>query len=346
LPPADVQVDLALVRSLLREQHLDLAELPLGEVHEGWDNVTIRLGSQLAVRSPRRELGARLHDSELRWLPLLAPRLPLAEFLRALHRPAPVEAPINPNRGVPLAARDADVRRLLATTVAHESEARIDIRLLAQQSQSALNAAAFEGPPVWVHGDLHPGNIIVAGGEVTGVIDFGDVCAGDPAVDFAVGWMVLDVQARQVLRPLVRTRGKRQPERPPLFDGIGDHRLGRVQGPPHVRIGDGTLVLGLGERALGVPGALRAGDEPVAHDPSSRSVLRIEPGRLGCARPAVVQIDQQQPRLHLERSHDVHGGEQRGQRRAVGQRPLRRMLCDYEPHTLPHATSSPPGLLR
>src|SRR5215213_9888754 len=74
-PPAEVDVTPALVRALLREQHPDLADLPLHAVSSGWDNVTLRLGDRLAVRVPRRALAAALVVNEQRWLPVLAPLL-------------------------------------------------------------------------------------------------------------------------------------------------------------------------------------------------------------------------------------------------------------------------------
>ena len=51
--------------------------------------------------------------------------------------------------------------------------------------------AGYDGPPVWLHGDLHPANILVNDGQVSGVIDFGDITAGDPAGDLSVAWMLL-----------------------------------------------------------------------------------------------------------------------------------------------------------
>ncbi|QEO14572.1 aminoglycoside phosphotransferase family protein [Agromyces intestinalis] len=75
-PPADVALDAPLVAALVAAQHPDL----MGEVREaasGWDNAVFRLGERLAVRMPRRELGARLVAGEQRWLPELAPRLPV-----------------------------------------------------------------------------------------------------------------------------------------------------------------------------------------------------------------------------------------------------------------------------
>jgi len=56
---------------------------------------------------------------------------------------------------------------------------------------AALTAPGYDGPPVWLHGDLHPANILVNDGQVSGVIDFGDITAGDPASDLSVSWMLL-----------------------------------------------------------------------------------------------------------------------------------------------------------
>jgi aminoglycoside phosphotransferase (APT) family kinase protein len=56
---------------------------------------------------------------------------------------------------------------------------------------AALAAPGYDGPPPWLHGDLHPANILVNDGQVSGVIDFGDITAGDPASDLAVAWMLL-----------------------------------------------------------------------------------------------------------------------------------------------------------
>lgn len=76
-PPADVVINESLVRDLLRAQFPHLAGLTLEFADNGWDNVTYRLGSDLAVRLPRREAAHVLLLNEVRWLPFLAPRLPL-----------------------------------------------------------------------------------------------------------------------------------------------------------------------------------------------------------------------------------------------------------------------------
>ena len=76
-PEAEVAIDAALVRSLLRAQCPELADLPLAPLAEGWDNVLFRAGEDWIVRLPRRAVAADLVMGEQRWLPELAPRLPL-----------------------------------------------------------------------------------------------------------------------------------------------------------------------------------------------------------------------------------------------------------------------------
>ncbi len=76
-PPADIEVDEHLIRSLLAEQHPDLAGLALVELDAGWDNTLWRLGGELLVRLPRRAVAADLTAHEQRWLPELGGRLPL-----------------------------------------------------------------------------------------------------------------------------------------------------------------------------------------------------------------------------------------------------------------------------
>lgn len=91
-PPAEHEIDEALVRRLLAAQHPDLADRPLRYVTDGWDNVTHRLGEDLAVRLPRRAVAAELIEREQRWLPVLARRVEVAvpEPIRAdLAEPAP-----------------------------------------------------------------------------------------------------------------------------------------------------------------------------------------------------------------------------------------------------------------
>lgn len=239
MPAAEFDVDEDLVRRLLRSQHDDLADLPLRLVANGWDNAIYQLGSDLSVRLPRRQMGADLVAHEHRWLPELARRLPIAipqplrvgvpgsgypwnwticqwlegdiaasdqlhrrraavdlgEFLAALHVAATPEAPHNPYRGVPLSVRDQLTRDRIEQLHALVPQAE-----LLQAWGASLDVADYDGPPVWIHGDLHPANIIVSGGRISGVIDWGDMTAGDPAGDLSVAWMLFDAEDREVFR--------------------------------------------------------------------------------------------------------------------------------------------------
>jgi aminoglycoside phosphotransferase (APT) family kinase protein len=61
-------------------------------------------------------------------------------------------------------------------------------------------APAWDGLPVWVHGDPHPGNLVVHEGRLSAVVDFGDLCSGDPASDLVVGWMLFPAEHRAAFR--------------------------------------------------------------------------------------------------------------------------------------------------
>jgi aminoglycoside phosphotransferase (APT) family kinase protein len=262
-PAAEVHVDVPLVRALLADQHPDLADRPLAVVANGWDNVLLRLGPDLAVRLPRRAAAATLVEHEQRWLPELArlvdgvvpvpvpvrtgrpahgfpwswsvvpwfPGVPvgartgspsvagtLAAFVAALHVPAPADAPANPVRAVPLHTRTEAVTARLA---AHPVPRAVE---LVAAWRTAADLPGHAGPPVWVHGDLHPFNLLVtpgpAGDRLSAVVDFGDVTAGDPAVDLATAWLSFDREARAAFRRHVTAQ-----------DGSLDpHTWGRARG--------------------------------------------------------------------------------------------------------------------
>jgi len=123
---------------------------------------------------------------------------PLADVVTALHRPAPADAPRNPYRGVPLAVRDTAMRESLATGRVPCGDA-----LLACWER-ALAAPSWDGPSLWLHGDLHPANLLAMDTDgrlsLSAVIDFGDVTSGDPASDLATAWLTFDPPARAVFR--------------------------------------------------------------------------------------------------------------------------------------------------
>lgn len=259
-PPAEVGIDLSLVRALIQEQHTDLAHLALNDVGGGWDNRLFRLGDDLLVRLPRRAISAALIELEQRWLPRLSPRLPLpipvpcrigrpgcgfpwswsitswfpgqsallappqdfsmaavtlSQFLRALHQPAPEDAPHNPWRSVPLAARTSALREHLRQVGRLAGRAAV-----LEMWERALSAPPWSGPRLSVHGDLHPGNLLVSQGCLSAVIDFGDLAAGDPATDLSIIWMFLPPSTQSTF--LASARGE--------FDSIDDHTLIRARG--------------------------------------------------------------------------------------------------------------------
>ena len=76
-PVAEIEITAGLIRDLLRDQHHDLAELPIRQVEGGWGNQMWRLGDELAVRIQHMDTDPGHQLKERRWLPLLAPRLPL-----------------------------------------------------------------------------------------------------------------------------------------------------------------------------------------------------------------------------------------------------------------------------
>lgn len=241
MPDAELAIDAGLVRTLLYEQHEDLASLPLLEAGEGWDNKLFRLGDDLVVRLPRRQVAAALVEHEQRWLPVLAPRLPLpvptpvrvgrpgsgfpwawsvspwfkgetaatltsgvteatavrlGEFVAALHQPAPADAPLNLYRTSLSSRSDSLVERL-------QRCAGIDQASTLAVWHASLRTPGWASESVWLHGDLHPGNLVVSDGQLTAVIDFGDITAGDPAVDLAVAWMLWPENVRGAFRATV-----------------------------------------------------------------------------------------------------------------------------------------------
>ena len=229
-PAAEVEVDEHQARQLLAAQHPDLAHLRVVSVASGWDNCMLRLGDELALRFPRRKLAAQLMRHEQRWLPQLKDRLPLeipapirvgiaqyqypwdwsvtpwidgetadlsppdssqgdvlATFYEALHKPAPADAPDNPYRGVPLTERAQGFADRIAKLKGRTT--MLDERVHALWSDAL--AAENDATPTWIHGDLHPRNVLVQNGRLTGVIDWGDMARGDRASDLAAVWMLL-----------------------------------------------------------------------------------------------------------------------------------------------------------
>jgi aminoglycoside phosphotransferase (APT) family kinase protein len=258
-PPGEVDIDAALIEALLHHQFPALTgEVRI--VASGWDNVIARLGQDLCVRMPRRAVSAPLMQHEADWLPRPAATLPvdvptpvavgepsinypwtwlvcpwfegrtlaevaaddravaatqLGAFVSALHRPAPTDAPASPWRGIPLADLEPSVAERL------EQISLDDAETLRAVWSRCVDAPLHEGPPVWLHGDLHPLNVLThsdASPALRAVIDWGDVCRGDPATDLAIAWLAFDEHGRTAFRTAASSRH-------PLDDPIWDRAL-------------------------------------------------------------------------------------------------------------------------
>jgi aminoglycoside phosphotransferase (APT) family kinase protein len=121
----------------------------------------------------------------------------LAAFITALRAVDTAGAPPRPRgaRGSPLAELDEHVRRSIA-----QLGDRVDGAAALRSWEESLAAPAWEGPEVWVHGDLLPGNLLVVDGRLSAVIDFGGLNVGDPACDLQPAWNVFAGESRARFR--------------------------------------------------------------------------------------------------------------------------------------------------
>jgi aminoglycoside phosphotransferase (APT) family kinase protein len=237
-------IDADLARRLVEAQFPQWAELPIERVAaDGWDNRTFRLGEALSIRLPTGDWYAQQVVKEQRWLPRLAPQLPLpipapvaqgepgcgypypwsvyrwrdgeiaerariddlpafasalAGFLVALRGadatggPPPGEH--NFFRGGPLATYEAETLQAVETF-----GGEIPRDAVLRTWEDALSTT-WERAPVWVHGDVSSGNLLVRDGRLAAVLDFGSSGVGDPACDVVIAWTFLDDAGRDAFR--------------------------------------------------------------------------------------------------------------------------------------------------
>jgi aminoglycoside phosphotransferase (APT) family kinase protein len=235
----EIETDVALVRRLLLEQFPEWASLPLEPVTEsGTVNALFRLGGELVVRIPRNRptLWSEL-DDELTWLPRLGPLLPVrvpvpvvrgrptAEYPHEWgifewlpgENPTPGEVPESLAEelaafigalhavdlsGGPESVRGDDLARFDEFTRANLKalEGELDTETAEALWEEALELPPWPHAPVWIHADLMSGNLLLDGGRLSAVIDWGGSGMGDPAVDLMVAWNVLDARGRAVFR--------------------------------------------------------------------------------------------------------------------------------------------------
>jgi aminoglycoside phosphotransferase (APT) family kinase protein len=196
-----------------------VVRLPL--VEDGAEDVAMervwlpRLASRLPTAIPevlgagRPAGGYPWPWSVYRWLPGEHPRVgalrdpvPLAEeladFVIAMRSIALPEAPAA-YRGGPLASLDASTRAAIERLRGIPEEG-VDCDAVAAVWEDALRTPGWDGPPVWLHADLMPGNLLVEGDRLCSVIDFGCMGVGDPACDLFPAWNLLPTDGRDAFR--------------------------------------------------------------------------------------------------------------------------------------------------
>jgi aminoglycoside phosphotransferase (APT) family kinase protein len=239
----EFEIPVALVRRLVEEQFPQWSNLPVRRVaSSGTDNAIFRLGPDMLVRLPRIERVAPNIAHEWRWLPVLAPNLPVP-VSTVLGRGKPGEGFAwdwtilswlpgeNPKAGAlsnaPRLAADlagliqafrridtTGAPRKTATLAMRDAQVRLDIDALKGRIEidgalavwkHALDLPPWGGAPVWLHGDIASGNLLLRDGRLAGLIDFSGCGVGDPCEDMQVAWNLLPADARSAFRKRLAT---------------------------------------------------------------------------------------------------------------------------------------------
>jgi aminoglycoside phosphotransferase (APT) family kinase protein len=98
-------------------------------------------------------------------------------------------------RGAPLEKRDTITRKGISAMAG-----LLDVDLALRVWDDAIAAPGWQGPGTWLHGDLHPANVLCRHGRISAVIDFGCLGVGDPAYDLLAAWTLFDATGREQLR--------------------------------------------------------------------------------------------------------------------------------------------------
>ncbi|HEY6908564.1 MAG TPA: phosphotransferase [Myxococcales bacterium] len=229
IPPwaAEVPLGAAVAQGLVERQFPALAPARVELLGEGWDNTAFLVNGSWVFRFPRREAAVALLETELRVLPRIARRLPLAVPVPQLRGEPDLSFPwpfaghrLLPGVTADRAALRPEERLRCAEPLGRFLRALHDIppgglpadgigrleaqRLRAEIRRRLADPPSFVDDPVrqpradtLVHGDLHARQLLFEGGALCGAIDWGDVHRGDPAVDLAAVHAFLPPAARE-----------------------------------------------------------------------------------------------------------------------------------------------------
>ncbi|MBS0185797.1 MAG: aminoglycoside phosphotransferase family protein [Proteobacteria bacterium] len=244
-----IEITARLVKQLIKEQfplyaHFSVVPVPLN----GHDNRTFRLGERMLVRLPSSEEYVKQVEKEHKWLPLIAPYLPLsvpkpiamgnpskdypwnwsiykwlegnsantleineetlqniavdlACFLNKFHKFAPSDAPSpglhNWWRAAHTSVYDEETRSLII-----KLSSLIDAKKARFLWEKSIKSMWYKDP-VWVHGDIASGNILIKENKLSAVIDFGCMGIGDPACDLTIAWTFFKDKSREKFRSMI-----------------------------------------------------------------------------------------------------------------------------------------------
>ena len=236
-----IEINIALVKKLINSQFPVWRHLSIAPVDKsGWDNRTFHLGTRLLVRLPSAAEYAVQVEKEQKWLPILAPKLPLAiPAPVALGRPQ-FDYPFHFSiyrwiQGEPAASANIQDKVQFAKQLAnflqnlqnisieggprpglHSFYRGGSLQVYSEETKKAISSLghlldkdkalliwnqAIKNPwlkePVWVHGDISSGNLLVNKGGLCGVIDFGQLAVGDPSCDLAIAWTFFQKDSRE-----------------------------------------------------------------------------------------------------------------------------------------------------
>jgi aminoglycoside phosphotransferase (APT) family kinase protein len=125
----------------------------------------------------------------------------LANFLISLQKIDPTDAPVPGlgNRGGDLAFYNDESLQAIEILEHGELGGNLDVKMIKDVWDAALDSQ-WTNPPIWIHGDISLGNVLVENGELSAVIDFGGICIGDPSCDLAIAWTTFKGASREAFR--------------------------------------------------------------------------------------------------------------------------------------------------